>query len=228
MADTSSDPNDPRSVDPRSAPVPPGFASEEVFQNIVNFESLFKRLLPTLIMLFLITWLIFALVFGAIGVPLAGLVGAFASGGFCAAMTQLKKKQHAKQWVHKTLTLSPFGADMQDGGLRLQLPWGQVERIGEASSMDPVQAGGFHWLGVAAGALSASTMRRREMFLLGVGRISVDPEASVLVKSQVKQNLAGQDPERCQTGVPLAHFEKDWENGRIGQWVRAYRPDLVP
>ncbi len=43
----------------------------------------------------------------------------------------------------------------------------------------------------------------------------------------MKQKFAGQDLERAQTGLPLAHFDKDWENGRIGEWIRAARPDLM-
>lgn len=228
MPAASSDPNDPEITGAPSAQESAGLAGEEVFQNIVDFETFFKRLIPTLVMLFLITWLIFALIFAGIGVPLAGLVSAFAAGGFCALMTQAKKKQFEKLFGRKALTLSPYGVDMQDAGVRLQMPWDQVERVGEASSMDPLQAGGFHWLGAAAGAVSAASMRRKEMFLLGTGRITFNSDASILLKSQVKQNLAGQDMERAKTGLPLAHFEKDWENGRIGQSIRAHRPDLLP
>jgi len=71
-------------------------------------------------------------------------------------------------------------------------------------------------------------MKRKEMALLGTARLTVKPDAPAMVKTQVKQNLGGQDPERAQTGVILTHFDKEWETGRIGQWIRAYRPDLLP
>lgn len=226
MTDSGSDASYPHISD-QPADVTADLGSVESFHNVVSFESSFKRLLPTLIMMFLITWLIATLVLAGVGVPVAGVFGAFVSGGFCALMTQLKKKQYARTLAVATLTLSPTGADMQDGSTRLQMSWSQVERIGEASTMDPLQAGGFHWLGAATGALSAASMRRKEMFLIGVGRISLDPSASVLVKAQLKQNFAGQDLEHAKTGVALAHFDEDWENGRIGQWIQAYRPDLM-
>ena len=217
---------DPHIPDAHNAGAPAGFTDEEVFDNIVDFESFFKRLLPTLVMLFLIQWLFLSIVFRAIGLPMSGIIGAFASGGVCAALTQSKKKQFAKVWGVSTLTLSPAGAEVRHGEVRAQLSWSQVERISRSSGMDPLRAGGFHPVGLAVGALAAGTARRKEMALLGVGRISVDPGASALVKSQVKQNF-GSDLERAQTGVILTHFDRDWEYGRIGQWIRAYRPDLM-
>lgn len=27
--------------------------------------------------------------------------------------------------------------------------------------------------------------------------------------------------------ILLSHYDPDWRNGRIGQWIRAYRPDLL-
>lgn len=202
-----------------------GFADEEVLDNIIEFEPFFKRFIPMLIMMFLLTWLIASSALDG-RVPASGLVGAFVAGGFCAIMTQQKKRQLTKLWGTSTLTLSPAGIDMQDGNSRLQMPWSQVEGIVESSIADPLRAGQFHWAGVAIAAVSAATSRRKEMGLLGVARISVNPGASILVKRQLEQNF-GPDLDRVQTGVVLSYFERDWENGRIGQWIRAYRPDLL-
>ena len=36
------------------------------------------------------------------------------------------------------------------------------------------------------------------------------------------------DPETSRpfVAVLLTHYDRDWRTGRIGAWVRAYRPDL--
>jgi len=229
MSPRSVDTSSSHSQEPRDAGAVAGFDDEEAFNNILDVGPLFKRLIPTLIMLFLLTWLLAGSLLSAVGVPdgLAQLGGAIASGGMCVLMTQFKKKQLAEVAGTATLTLSPFGADMQDRNTRVQMPWSQMERIDEADMMGPLKAGQFHWVGRAAGAIARASARRKEMALWGVGRISVNADASALVRSTVKQNLSGQDPERAQTGVILTHYDKDWENGRIGHWIAAYRPDLM-
>ena len=30
-----------------------------------------------------------------------------------------------------------------------------------------------------------------------------------------------------QRAIVLTHYDPNWRTGRIGQWVRAYRPDLM-
>jgi len=27
--------------------------------------------------------------------------------------------------------------------------------------------------------------------------------------------------------ILLSHYDEHWERGRIGQWIRAYRPDIL-
>lgn len=70
-----------------------------------------------------------------------------------------------------------------------------------------------------------------EQGLVGAGLLTVNPGAAMLVKTQVKQFLNGgpADPQIGQRpmGIPLVQFETDWQNGRIGQWVLACRPDLL-
>ena len=71
----------------------------------------------------------------------------------------------------------------------------------------------------------------REHGLVGAGMLTVNPGAKALKRVQVTQFLNGgpADPRIGQRpmGVPLARFDRNWQDGRIGQWVRAYRPDLL-
>lgn len=193
---------DPSNSHDPGARGPAGFTTQEVFSNIAEFESFIKRMIPTLIMLFLVTALMVALVLSAVGLPgaVAWIIAALASAGFCAVMYQAKKKQFAKVWGTSTLTLSPIGADMQDGNTRVQMSWSQVERIGDASIMGPLRFGGFTDVAKAVGALSAASMKRKEMALLGTARLTVNPDAPAMVKTQVKQNLGGQDPSALRPG----------------------------
>jgi hypothetical protein len=50
------------------------------------------------------------------------------------------------------------------------------------------------------------------------------------VRSQLDQNDRGRElqPETGQPmrAIGLARFDPDWRNGRIGQWIATYRPDL--
>lgn len=32
---------------------------------------------------------------------------------------------------------------------------------------------------------------------------------------------------RTLRAIALSHYDQDWRNGRIGAWLRAYRPDLL-
>jgi len=229
MSACNDDPSSAHSQERRDARAVAGFDQEEAFSSILTVGTIFKKLIPTLIMLFFITWLLAGAVLSTVGVP-DGLVtvgGAIVSGGSCALMTRFKKKQLAKVVETATLTLSSFGADMQDGNMRVQMPWSQMERIAEGDMMSPLKVGQFSLLARAVGAIARASFRRKEMALCGVGRISVNAGASALLRSTVKQNLGGQDPEHAQTGVILTHYDKDWENGRIAQWIAAYRPDLM-
>lgn len=73
----------------------------------------------------------------------------------------------------------------------------------------------------------------REHGLVGAGLLTANPQAPASVKTQVERFLASSpvDPEIGQRpmGIPLMRFDEglDWQNGRIGQWVRANRPDLL-
>jgi len=74
-------------------------------------------------------------------------------------------------------------------------------------------------------------MGTRAHGLVGAGLLTLTPAAPALLKIQVKQFLGDgpADPAIGQRpmGIPLTPFDPDWQNGQIGRWVRAYRPDLA-
>lgn len=52
-----------------------------------------------------------------------------------------------------------------------------------------------------------------------------------MVRTQIAQHDKGQQihPETGQPtrAIILSHFDNDWRSSRIGQWITAYRPDLI-
>jgi hypothetical protein len=59
----------------------------------------------------------------------------------------------------------------------------------------------------------------------------VGPSAPRLLRAQIEQHERTQDA-HPNSGEPLraitlTHYDRDWRTGRIGQWIDAYRPDLL-
>jgi hypothetical protein len=71
-------------------------------------------------------------------------------------------------------------------------------------------------------ALVPAVLALREERLIGEGSLSLSPKAPAWVRRQIKKR----EPLR-RRGIVLTHFDPRWRTGRIGQWVRAYRPDLM-
>jgi hypothetical protein len=63
----------------------------------------------------------------------------------------------------------------------------------------------------------------RDDRLIGEGSLSVSPKATGVVRRRIKQ---GYETWR-KRGIVLTYFDPHWRSGRIRQWVRAYRPDLM-
>lgn len=152
-------------------------------------------------------------------------------------MWTAKKRQFDETWGTATLQLSPQGAVVVERHCRLELTWNQVHALGKAdlinSGAAPSMAGGR--AGLIAGLLSmaviATTRRRGQDALIGKGRLTVSPTASKLVRGQIGRNQGARDVDPRTGGrlsaIVLTAYDEDWRTGRIGQWVRAQRPDLL-
>jgi len=186
----------------------------------------------TLVILFLVSAVMFGLILGNLGVP-----GGFASGvvlavPFCALMVRAKKRQYESTLGQQTVTFSPEGAVMSDAYSRVQLEWAHVRSIGQVEMMRPIRTPGQDKLVVAvARGIATATQGTHEHGLVGAGVLTTKPDAPRLLKMQVKQFLGDgpADPQIGQRpmGIPLLRFDRNWQDGRIGEWVRGYRPDLL-
>lgn len=212
----------------------PGFDKAETFRNQVEFGDFFRRLIPMLVMIFVVAVLMIAFILSAakLGGVVAWGVALPVSAGICALLYQAKKKQFAASWTKATLELSPYGAVMSDPSMRVELPWQGIHRIGDAQLLAPLKVNvANEALADVAYAAAAATAKRNEEGLIGAGTMTLSGGASRTLRAQVAQNDAGQ-PADPKTGQPpraiiLTHYDPNWRAGRIGQWIRAYRPDLL-
>lgn len=219
------------------APAPiPGFETPEVFTNTVEFSQFFRRLIPVFVAMVLLVWLVVGLVLAAAGLGgLGWLVAAALAAGLGAVLYAAKKRQYEATSSTSKLVLAPSGVVSGDRYARTEMPWDRIHQIGPTDLLRPLRVNPGVGLAPAvgakaAGAAAAASMRRSAEGLIGAGRLVVSPEAPRLVQAQVKQNDQGRElqPETGQPlrAIGLTKFDPNWRNGRIGEWVAAYRPDL--
>jgi hypothetical protein len=211
------------------------FERTETFENTVEFGTFFRRMIPLLVMITIVcaVMIAFILSFARLGALVAWGVAIPVSAGVAVLLYQQKKRQFAATWNKTVLELSPHGAVMRDPNLRIELPWSAVHSIGEAAdALDALRVNPMNEAAAAAaGAIAAASMRRTAESLIGAGTLTMSPNAPMLLRTQVEQGDQGRDVHPA-TGQPLraialTHYDPNWRVGRIGQWIRAYRPDLL-
>jgi hypothetical protein len=193
-----------------------GFTSPEVFDSRLTFAAFAPRLLPMLVPLFVLMTLLLGCVFGALGASgLGWLLALVISGAVAAGLTAVKKRQFDDALGKARLELSPAGATVVAPHRRVHLAWDRAG-LGAAHLANP-RGGMVVGPTLPAGVLgtllvqgSAALARgRRQPALVGVATVS-----------------AGGQTGSAQTAIVLGVYDRDWYGGRIGAWIRAYRPDL--
>lgn len=221
----------------QAAPEPvPGFHQPESFEVKTTFKDFLVRGIVLVIGLFLMTGLVFALVFSAIGIPaLAGWLSGFA---VAAVMVLVRKQQLEATWKAMSLTISPQGLVVDDPAATLQMPWSGVRRVGEVKAPKPVDIRKTkarplaRGVGVDVVVAVGQAVSSTSTGILGVGRHTLKPDAPRLARTQFQQNVGinGIDEETGEDllAIIAQQYGVDWQSGRIGDWVRAYRPDVMP
>jgi hypothetical protein len=216
-----------------------GFTSEETFPCTVTMGAWARRFLPALLFQLVVLSLLFGFLLGLIRVPipLNWLVALGVAVIFVVVQWIGKQRQFAETWATARLELSPDGAAVVQRHCRLVLPWDRIRTLGKA---DLVRVGGSHVVaGGRAGliavllsmATNAITRRPGQDALIGSGSLKVSSSASRIVRVQIAQNQSVRTFEpgtaHQSAAIVLPVYDGDWRNGRIGDWVRAYRPDLL-
>jgi hypothetical protein len=217
----------------------PGFDRPETFEVKAEFKNHLLSLTVPAIGLFLISGLLFLAISGAFGLP--PLTGGLAALLFTAAMIAWKKRQFESLREGTALTISPEGFVVDDPHTTLQMAWSGVRTVGRVKSPKPIDVrktsapvvggGGSSVAGGLGAAIGQATIDI-QTGILGLGTHALKPDAPWRARTQFEQNVGinGVDEETGQNFVAVLAqlYDADWQSGRIGDWVRAYRPDVMP
>lgn len=199
----------------------------EVFPLVMAFGAHFRRMVPLLVMLVLAVGLGAGLVLGGILGPAGWGIAAVAAVLVAVTGYLVKKRQFRTNIASATLELSPWGAVLTDRYTRTEIAWPAVRQIGPAQMMRGLRlgSGGTDVHEVVQGGINRAERAggRFTDCLIGHGRFLVDPAAPGWFMTQVGQN----DMHSAENAICVDVFDPRWRTGRIGQWVTAYRADLV-
>lgn len=184
--------------------------------------------------LVLITWVLASDILGAVGVPLAWLVGIPVAAVFSGAMLKLRSSQLDRQIGAMSLTLSSSGITQKEASYTRFVAW---DALHQARMVKPI-------VGMSTGKIgrSASSSTRGvdalsnaaagpEFGLVGLGTLTMSPEITSVQKETLRQNetVNGVDETTGQPYIALypRQFQLRWPKQRIGEWLAHYRPDLA-
>lgn len=207
------------------------FNQPETFKFILDFDSFIKRQYPTLGALAFLSFIIFTAIINAIGLPAPYIFGLIVTAGFTYFLYQAKKKQYHTIWSAATMTFSSEGIVTDEVTQRTTLPWDKIRGfgLGDFTAGASVPGLGMSDSARAATNFANSTSAKPVMMLQGFGTIEIKDHGPKLAQEALKQQLSR--VEKDENGKPLcvaaiSYYEKDWKNGRIGEWVNHFRPDL--
>lgn len=215
-----------------TTPAVTGFETEESFPIRITFSDFLRGMTGMIGVTLVLCWLLFGLVLQQFRVPSPWLVAIGVSVVFTLVLIGLKRQQFASKWANQRLVLSPAGASLRDRDIQIDLPWNRVTDLGIVPPIALLEVNIPILRRTARPVMAAAkaTMQASqggEFGLVGHGALTAHEGGGLgglAFRTQVDQNLA-QNPDGF--GVPLLRFDASWESGRIGAWVRAYRPDLL-
>ncbi|MFC4066471.1 hypothetical protein [Actinoplanes subglobosus] len=191
----------------------PGFEQPERFANLVSARDSLVRWLPTGLVLFVAIWVLSLIVVGILfSVPHDVLWGAVVAIVSTGVWLLLVRTDHRRNLARRALVVSPDGITFEERVTITEIPWSGVTAVTRAGA--------------------TGTAGRGDDGVVGVGAVTVRPEASPFAQ-ELARAAERRRPRRPGTDeplreVPFTPFEADWESGRLGAWLHAYRPDLTP
>lgn len=184
-----------------------GFTTAERFPCRLKFGLFFLRFVPMLVVTFLLMFMLVLLLIHAIGLgrPLPLVLVLVAA--LAAVLIALMKRRFDRTWGVAELELSAAGVAVVRPQSRVDLSWNGIRRLGKADLVRPRY-------------LSVGSLGAKLVTWLVVSTIRRPAQAALIG--------AGPGTGYAPTAIVLPIYEQSWENGRIGGWIRAYRPDLLP
>jgi len=215
-------------VDERSSPVPvrhhggmtaPGLPPSEEFRNATTWKQQVPVLGAMLAVLVLLMWLILGAVLSAVGLPGARWIALVLAVGIGAAMWVARKKGFEKAVGQAVLVASGEGLEVQEPYRRIRLRWVDMTDIGAGPAQTGYRTPGSTGRRVQA-MTAAATARSTAVY--GPTQVELSPQIPALQKANIDQKAREQRPH-----VDLGAYAPDFPAGRLGEWFRAQRPDLL-
>ncbi len=178
------------------------------------------RIVPLLVIFYAIMVALGSLPFG--GRLLPGMAIGLVPTAFLVLSVYRKAR---RGFLSTVLRMSPAGVEWWDGyGFHVRLRWDRIVRVGEVrTAMTKPGAR----VGVAGGA-RIGVRAWSNSGLIGWGEQRIPATAPGWVRELLDR--APRDPRTNATevAIPLAGLDDTWTVGPMGDWVRRYRPDLLP
>ncbi|MGP3934883.1 hypothetical protein [Nonomuraea sp. KM88] len=170
----------------------------------------------------LVLFFVVILLLGAIftGSTLLGIaIGALATGGLLAVLVA----KHRRMSSGTVVRFTAEGVELTDSlGFRVHLRWPDITRIDVVDTQlaNPRRVGRPGGVRVRAQAL-------RSVGLIGWGERAVPPRIPGWMRDRLSRVPVDPATGRPEVTIPLGEFDALWQRGRMGDWVRHYRPDLM-
>lgn len=194
---------------------------QERFATLATWKRQATALLPLLVVMFLVTWLIFAAIFNALGLPVVGLLSALASAAFCALMMWNRKLDFAKTHAKAVLIATAEGLEVVEVHRRIHLRWSDMTSIGAAPGASGYQAPGKRGRQVKAASQLSQLVTVSAVY--GNATTEYLPGIPPLQQKTFEQQAQTQPPH-----IVVGLYDSfDFPQNRLGEWFRVHRPDLL-
>ncbi|MEU6711831.1 hypothetical protein ABZ897_10185 [Nonomuraea sp. NPDC046802] len=170
----------------------------------------------------LIFFFVVCLLLGAIftnSTPLGALIGALAT----AVLFGVLAVKHRRLTAGTVVRFSPDGVELSDSaGFHVRLCWPDITRIDVVDTQlaNPRSIG-------RPGGVRVRTQALRSVGLIGWGERTVPPRIPGWMRDRLARVPVDPATGRPEVTIPLGEIDAQWERGRMGDWVRHHRPDLM-
>jgi hypothetical protein len=172
---------------------------------------------------------VFLLLFFAVVMLLLGSVGGGLVGGVVAAvvgtgaLVAVLYVRFNRLRQSTVVRFSEYGVELADTqGYQIRLNWPDITRVGDVrSQMSTPMVAGFR------GAVRGGAGAVRTQGIIGWGHRVVPPDAPGWLRQELAAAPVNPHDGRPEVAIPLSGIDPGWAQGAMGQWVRAYRPDLL-
>ncbi|NBE96108.1 hypothetical protein FE391_08075 [Nonomuraea sp. KC401] len=182
-----------------------------------SFPRFVTPFIAPLILFFVVILLLGAIFTGS--TALGAVIGLLATGALLAVLAA----KHRRMSSGTVVRFTEEGVELTDSlGFRVHLRWPDITRIDVVDTQlaNPRRVGRPGGVRVRAQAL-------RSVGLIGWGLRTVPPRIPGWMRDRLARVPVDPATGRPEVTIPLGEFDPLWQRGRMGDWVRHHRPDLM-